>query len=104
MAMIKKTIRAGQQPTPEQIERIEHAAGQKTVYDEDTPKLTEEQLAELAAQARLLRSNSKRAVISLRVKPATLQKAKATGKGYTGFLSRLLDLAIDDPDMVRRAL
>ena len=34
----------------------------------------------------------------------TLEKAKATGKGYTGFLSRLLDNAINDPQMVRKSL
>jgi len=31
-------------------------------------------------------------------------KAKATGKGYTGFLSRLLDNAINDPQMVSKSL
>jgi len=33
-----------------------------------------------------------------------LEKAKATGKGYTGFLSRLLDNAIDDPQMVAKSM
>ena len=33
-----------------------------------------------------------------------VEKAKATGKGYTGFLSRLLDNAINDPQLVSRSL
>ena len=42
--------------------------------------------------------------IALRVSISTLEKAKATGKGYTGFLSRLLDNAIDDPQMVAKSM
>ena len=35
---------------------------------------------------------------------ATLKKAKQYGKGYTGFLSRLIDAAIDDEELVRRCI
>ena len=43
-------------------------------------------------------------VIALRISQSTLDKAKATGKGYTGFLSRLLDNAINDPQIVAKSL
>ena len=39
--------------------------------------------------------------ISLRLSPGTLNKAKALGKGYTSVLSRLLDLAINDEEMLK---
>ena len=103
MGTIKMTIDKGQKPTEEQIAEIRKAAQQDINYD-NAPELSAEQLAEIAAIAREKRKNTKKEVVSLRIRPETLEKAKATGKGYTGFLSRLLDYAINDPELVRRAL
>lgn len=63
-----------------------------------------EQYAEMAELARVRKAKIAKPVIALRISPETLEKAKATGKGYTGFLSRLLDNAINDPEMVERSL
>lgn len=104
MAMIKKTIVKGQKPTHEQLMELEAASKMLIVYDEDSPELTEEQYAQMAEAARNRRNANKKPVIALRISPDTLAKAKATGKGYTGFLSRLLDNAINDKDMVSRSL
>ena len=95
--IIRTTIHAGQQPT-------EHAASMPIVPYEDAPELSLEQYAEMAEIARKRRSKNVKPVISLRISPDTLEKAKATGKGYTGFLSRLLDNAINDPGIVSKSL
>ena len=42
------------------------------------------------------KEDDQRVPVGLRIKRKTLNKAKATGKGYTGFLARLIDNAIDD--------
>lgn len=42
--MEQRIIYEGQKPTPEQIERIRALKNRPIVYDEDCPKLTEEQL------------------------------------------------------------
>ena len=42
--MEQRIIYEGQQPTPEQIERIRALKNRPIVYDEDCPKLTEEEL------------------------------------------------------------
>ena len=102
--IIRTVIRCGQQPTEVQIREIETAASKPVVPDEDAPELTLEQYAEIAALARARRSQKVKPVIALRISPETLEKAKATGKGYTGFLSRLLDNAINDPQMVSKSL
>lgn len=102
--IIRTTIHTGQQPTEAQIREIEHAASMPVVPDEDAPELTMEQYAEMAEIARKRRSKNVKPVIALRISPDTLDKAKATGKGYTGFLSRLLDNAINDPVMVSKSL
>ncbi|MCR5824264.1 MAG: BrnA antitoxin family protein [Lachnospiraceae bacterium] len=102
--LIRTTIHSGQQPTEAQIREIERAAALPVVPDDDAPELTMEQYAEMAAIARSRKSKNIKPVIALRISPDTLDKAKATGKGYTGFLSRLLDNAINDPRIVSKSL
>ena len=102
--MIRTVVHPGQQPTEEQIKEIEAAMARPDVPDEDAPELTLEQYAEMAAIARSRRSKQVKPVVALRVSQSTLDKAKATGKGYTGFLSRLLDNAINDPQMVAKSM
>ena len=102
--IVRTVVRAGQQPTEAQIREIELAASRPVTADEDAPELTPEQYAEMAQIARDRRARRVKPVIALRISPETLEKAKATGKGYTGFLSRLLDNAINDPDIVSKSL
>ena len=102
--IVRTVIHAGQQPTEAQIREIERAAALSPVPDEDAPELTPEQYAELAELARRRRAGRVKPVVALRISPETLEKARATGKGYTGFLSRLLDNAINDPQMVAKSL
>lgn len=63
-----------------------------------------EMYAQFARLSQEKRAERRKQVLSLRVSPQTMAKAKALGKGYTGILSRLLDLAIDDPEMVKKCL
>jgi len=97
-------IHKGQKPTEKQIKEIERAARLPIVTDEDAPELTMEQYAEMAELARQKRAGRVKQVVALRVSPETLEKAKALGKGYTGFLSRLLDNAINDPTIVAKSI
>ncbi|MBQ9412567.1 MAG: BrnA antitoxin family protein [Oscillospiraceae bacterium] len=102
--IVRTVIHPGQQPTEAQIREIEMAASRPVTPDEDAPELTLEQYAEMAELAKRRRSQRVKPVVALRVSPETLEKAKATGKGYTGFLSRLLDNAINDPQIVSKSL
>ena len=102
--IVRTVIRTGQQPTEAQIQEIEAAASRPITPDENAPELTLEQYAEMAALAKARHSKQVKPVVALRISPDTLEKAKATGKGYTGFLSRLLDNAINDPTLVSRSL
>ena len=51
-----------------------------------------------------LRAARKKEVVTLRLPVSVIDKAKAVGKGYTGFLSRLVENAINDKDIVSRSL
>ena len=102
--IVRKTVRTGQKPTDAMIKEVEAAASRPVISDEDAPELTMEQYAEMAALAKKRKAEKVKPVLSLRISVDTLEKAKATGKGYTGFLSRLLDNAINDPEMVAKSL
>lgn len=102
--IVRTVIQTGQQPTETQIQEIEAAAARPVVPDDEAPELTLEQYAEMAALAKARRAKQAKPVVALRISPSTLEKAKATGKGYTGFLSRLLDNAINDPSLVSKSL
>ena len=102
--IIRTLIQPGQQPTEAQIREIETASMRPVIPDEEAPELTMEQYAEMAAIAKARKAKNIKPIIALRIAPDTLEIAKATGKGYTGFLSRLLDNAIKDPQMVAKSL
>lgn len=87
--------------TPEEIKELEAAASLKPVFDEDSPEMTVEMLKQFK------KANSegrKKQTVSLRLSPGTLKKAKLYGRGYTSFLSRLLDEAIKDDSLVRKCI
>lgn len=104
MTMVRKMIFKGQQPTAEQIQEVEEAAKKTIVFDEECPELTAEQLQQFAILARKQREERRKQVISLRLSQASLEKVKALGKGYTSVLSRLLDMALNNPEMVKKCL
>lgn len=101
---ITKEVKKGQRPTKKQIIEIQKAQKKTVVFDDDAPELTIQQYKEMAKIAREKRSKKTKVVIAIRISPDTLKKAKATGKGYTGFLSRLLDNAINDSVLVSKSL
>jgi hypothetical protein len=42
--------------------------------------------------------------LSLRVSPKTVQIGESLGKGWTGIMARLLDIAVQEPKLLKRAL
>ena len=83
--------------TAEELQELENAAKKEPVFDDDSPVMMKEQLMQFK---HINHQNRTKPTISLRISPATLKKAKQYGKGYTGLLSRLLDAAIDDEELV----
>ena len=104
MTMIRKMIYENEPLTQEQIKQIEEADKKPIVFDEDCPELTEAQLIEIAAMAAKQRAERRKPLLTVRVAPDTLRKAKALGKGYTSIMGRLLDMAINNPDMLKQCL
>jgi uncharacterized protein (DUF4415 family) len=99
--IVTSTLKAGDKPTKEQIERIRKAAKQPITFDEDSPESTPEQLALFAAEAR--KQNLKHTV-GLRLSKKTIEQYKAFGKGYTSVMASVLEYAIKNPELLKKAL
>ena len=100
--MVKMTMsELDTQLTAEEMKELEAAESRQPVFDDDSPEMTFEQLMQFK---RMNRESRTKPTISLRISPETLRKAKQYGKGYTGMLSRLLDIAIDNEELVRKCI
>ena len=104
MAIVRKMIYENEPLTLDQIQQIEKADKLPITFDDDCPELTEAQLAEIAAMAAKQRVERIKPLLTIRVSPDTLKKAKALGKGYTSIMGRLLDMAINNPEMLKKCL
>jgi uncharacterized protein (DUF4415 family) len=98
---IISTLKPGDKPTTEQLERIRHAAGMPVISDEDCPVYSQEQLAYLCAEAR--KRNVKQTV-GIRLSKKTVERYKALGKGYTGVMAAVLEYSIAHPEILEKAL
>ena len=85
----------------DEMQELEAAERLPVCFDEDSPEMTKEMLQTFK---RINAEERNKKTISLRLSPATLKAAKSYGKGYTSFLSRLLDEAIKDEALVRKCL
>ena len=90
-----------QELTAEELHELEEAEKKEPVFDDDSPLMMKEQLMEFKY---INHQNRTKPTISLRISAKTLKKAKQYGKGYTGLLSRLLDAAIDNEELVRKCI
>lgn len=102
--IVKTVIKKGQKPTEAQIAEIREAKKHPIVFDEDSPEYSLAELKQMHEAAIKKRAEQKKEVVALRLSPTTIEKAKSLGKGYTSFLSRLIDNAIQDEDLVIRSL
>lgn len=97
-------IKKGESLTSEQKRRIDRASSMPITYDEDSPRLTPEQIDEMRRIAILQRESRKKQTISLRLDWESINLAQSFGKGYTGLLSRILYKALRDPEYIKDCL
>lgn len=97
---VKVQIYKGQKPTEEQRKEIREAAKRASVYDEDAPELSLEQMKRYRKAA--IDKKTRRAV-TLEISEENMDKAHSFGNEYRTVLSRLLELAMNDKDLIRKA-
>ena len=97
--MAKMTMNEiGTELTAGELREIETAAGLQPVFDDDSPEMTLEMLKQFK------RINRTKQTASIRLSPKAQRFSKSYGKGYTSFLSRLIDAALDDEDLVKKCI
>lgn len=103
MKMVKMNIKdLPEEMSEEELQDLEKAEKLTPVYDDESPEMTPEKLSEFR---RINRGKRLKKSISIRVSYQTLEKAQTyEQKGYTSFLSRLLDAAIEDENLVKKCL
>ena len=99
--IVRKEIDVSKPLTKEQLNELKEAAKRPIVYDEDCPKLTEEQLRSFH---RVNDYNRKTTNISIRLSNSTLSKAKSLGKGYTSIMNRILEDVLNDNEKLKNYL
>lgn len=90
--------------TPQEKEMLEKLKDRPIEFDEDSPKLTAEQLAQFKRVSEERRADRRKQTVTLRLSPQALNKARSLGKGYTSVLSRILENALSDNEFIKRYL
>ena len=101
---VRKEIDITKPLTPEELEMLKEAEAAPIVFDEDCPELTEEQLSEFHRVSEIRKEERRKKTVTIRLSSKSLSKAKSLGKGYTSVLSRILEEALDDDDLIRKCL
>lgn len=102
--IVHKEIDLNQPLTPTQTEMLNKLASRPITPDEDCPELTMEQLAQFRRISAANREERCKQTVTLRLSPQALRRAKSLGKGYTSVLSRILESALENPDIVKQYL
>ena len=89
--MVRKEIDVNKPLTDAQIAMLQALADRPDEPDADCPELTEVQLSQFRRVAEQKREERRK-------------KAKALGKGYTSVLSRILENALDNPEIIHHNL
>ena len=102
--IVRQKIDPTQPLTPSQLEMLHNLESRPISPAEDCPELTMEQLAQFRRISAANREERCKQTVTLRLSPQALRRAKALGKGYTSVLSRILESALENPDIVRHHL
>ncbi len=102
--IIRKEIKANTPLTADQKEMLEALTSRPIVYDEDCPEYTEEQLSKMRKIALEKREERNKQTVTLRLSPQALRTAKSLGKGYTSVLSRIVENALSNEEIIKHYL
>lgn len=97
-------IQSNRKLTEKELEMLEKAKTRPIVFDEDSPELTQEELKQFRHVSELRQEERRKQTVTLRLSPTALRKAKSLGKGYTSVLSRILENALNDNEIIKRNL
>lgn len=102
--IIRKEIDFNKPLTDEQKEMLEELKSRPAIPDDDCPELTAEQLKQFARVSENNRAERRKQTVTLRLSPQAVRTAKSLGKGYTSVLSRILENALTDAELIKHYL
>jgi len=101
---MRKTIDITKSPSQEQIEMLTKAAKLPIHEEAEYPEFSEIELLQFKRISGERRADRQKQTVTLRLSPQALEKARSLGKGYTSVLSRILEKALVDPDIIKHNL
>jgi len=101
---MRKTIDVTKSPSREQIEMLAKAAKLPIHEEAEYPEFSETELLQFRRISSERRVERQKQTVTLRLSPQALDKARSLGKGYTSVLSRILEKALIDPDIIKHNL
>lgn len=102
--IIRKEIDFNKPLTDEQKKMLEELKTRPVTPDDDCPELTAEQLKQFARVSEKNREERRKQTVTLRLSPQAVRTAKSLGKGYTSVLSRILENALTDAELIKHYL
>ena len=85
----------------EELLEQEEAAARTITFDEESPEMTPDMLKQFK---RMKQKGRTKQTVSIRLSEKAQKFSKAYGKGYTSFLGRLIDAALEDASLVKKCL
>ena len=101
---MRKTIDITKSPSQEQIEMLTKAANFPIHEEAEYPEFSEIELLQFKRISGERRADRQKQTVTIRLSPQALEKARSLGKGYTSVLSRILEKALVDPDIIKHSL
>jgi uncharacterized protein (DUF4415 family) len=101
---MRKKIDVTKNPSPKQLEMLSKAEKLPVYVDDEYPEFSEIELLQFKRISNERRADRQKQTVTLRLSSQALLKAKSLGKGYTSVLSRILENALDNPDIIKRNL
>jgi len=101
---MRKTIDITRNPSQEQIEMLTKAARLPIHEEAEYPEFSEIELLQFKRISGERRADRQKQTVTLRLSPHALKKARSLGKGYTSVLNRILEKALNDPDIIKHNL
>ena len=102
--LVTKDIDINKSPSNDQMDILSKLETSEIVYDDDCPELSADQLKEFHRISADRRAERRKQSVTLRLSPRALNKAKSLGKGYTSVLSRILESALEDNELIEKYL
>ena len=101
---IRKEIDFHTPLTDQQKKMLEELRERPVTPDEDCPEITVEQLKQFARVSEKNREERRKQTVTLRLSPQALRTARSLSKDYTSVLSRILENALTDAELMKHYL